>query len=94
MSHTFLVIYGGKALAHFAKPIDGRPVYGPLKRWSRFSVATKILRLSFACPKMTPTILLSMIQGLRDMHKETGGRTEIRFGTQVVFLGRVPAAFV
>jgi len=34
---------------------------------------------------MTPTILLSMIQGLRDMHKETGGRTEIRFGTQVVF---------
>ena len=45
----------------------------------------KNFEIIFRVPKMTPTVLLSMIQGLREMHKETGGRTEIRFGTQVVF---------
>ena len=45
----------------------------------------KNFEIIFRVPIMSPLVLLSMIQGLREMHKETGGRTEIRFGTQVVF---------
>ena len=34
---------------------------------------------------MNPERLYAMVAALREMHKQIGGRTEIRFGTSVVF---------
>lgn len=44
----------------------------------------KNFEVAFHCD-MTPTVLEKMLERLRSMHKKHGGRTEIRFGTSVVF---------
>ena len=44
----------------------------------------KNFELAFRCD-MTPVLLDMMVKKLRDMHKMHGGRTEIRFGSSVVF---------
>ena len=39
----------------------------------------------FRVPEMTAAVLVTMLQMLRRMHRDIGGRTEIRYGTSVVF---------
>ena len=45
----------------------------------------KNFEIIFRVSKMTPDILLEMLRKLRKMHKKMGGRTEIRFMSQVFF---------
>ena len=61
------------------------PDIWPIETWIAAVGGYKNFEIIFRVSEMTPGRLLAMVQSLRAMHIKTGGRTEIRFGTAVVF---------
>ena len=61
------------------------PTIWPIEMFVAVVGGYKNYEIIFRVDEMTPTLLLEMATQLREMHREIGGRTEIRFGTGVVF---------
>ena len=61
------------------------PTILPIETFITVVGGYKNFEIIFRVIEMTPTLLLNMVTQLREMHREIGGRTEIRYGTGVVF---------